>query len=152
MITPLTHIDHIEQDLPPKRVLIVEDDAVHRRLVSSSLAGYELDYASDGDMASAQLKKEKYDVVILNLDIPHVANEKWSNEEGFLVLNDRQQWKGTPEVVVTAGALTDRYAQRLREQGIIHILEKPYSLRELRQMVDGLCGNAPGRSGRVQLS
>mgnify|MGYP001195933406 FL=1 len=68
-----------------KKVLIIEDDKFLRELLGKKLtsAGYEVVLAVDGEEGLEKLKKEKPDVVLLDLMLPGI--------NGFEVLENRQK-------------------------------------------------------------
>ena len=58
---------------PPLRVLVVDDDPAMLRLVRRCLAGEGLavEVAAGGDEAIVSLERERFDAVILDLQMPH---------------------------------------------------------------------------------
>jgi DNA-binding NtrC family response regulator len=60
--------------LPPKRILVVDDDASINRLVTTVLRRehYQVDTASGGLEAIAKIELTQYDVVVLDLMMPDV--------------------------------------------------------------------------------
>src|ERR1700678_4217948 len=79
------------------RVLIVEDDASLRRLIARGLQeeGHIADALSDGRDCVEFLSATPYDVVILDLNLPH--------RDGLLVLREvRDRGIRTPVLLLTA--------------------------------------------------
>ena len=58
-----------------KRILIVDDNRFARRMLRSLLfsAGFDVDTATDGDAARDILTEKRFDLVIIDIDVP-VAN------------------------------------------------------------------------------
>ncbi len=58
----------------PHRLLIIEDDRdLARNLVDYlGLRGYVVDYAPDGFSAENLLKRENYDLIVLDLNLPGI--------------------------------------------------------------------------------
>ena len=63
-----------------KKILVVEDDKFLRELISQKLLqeGYDIEGAADGEKGLEAIKKEKPDLVLLDLSLPGV--------DGFEVL------------------------------------------------------------------
>ncbi len=59
-----------------RRILIVEDSPDDIEYYQSFLGDYELKIATDGDKAIKILRKEKFDLVILDLDMPRVRGDE----------------------------------------------------------------------------
>ena len=62
------------------RILVVDDEEPLRTILSSELvnAGYDVETASDGDEAIAEVQNKKFDLVLLDIRMPRV--------DGFEVL------------------------------------------------------------------
>ena len=85
-----------------KTILIIEDDISIARLIKTyvSFAGYEAAIAPDGELALVMLGEEKYNLVILDLMLPHV--------DGEMVLETIKKLR-LPVIVVSAkSSLVDR--------------------------------------------
>ncbi len=81
-----------------KKILLVEDDVLLSQMLGQKIVAEKatLEHASDGQMAIDMLKKNKYDVVLLDLLLPKV--------DGFGVLqtiNDDPNLKGIPVIVLS---------------------------------------------------
>jgi CheY-like chemotaxis protein len=114
---------------PQKRVLVVDDDATVRELLSSVLERESLtvDLAADGQEALALLSENTYSVVLLDLLMPKV--------DGFTVL-DRLAGGGKPLPVVLVVTGADRGAlAQLDAQRIHGIVRKPFDSEELASLV-----------------
>lgn len=126
-----------------KRILIVEDDPVHRRLMENALQQrYELDFAPDSQSALAHLvegRPSAYDLVVVDLRIPARMGEQATTEEGCKILRTLQK-NGvlSPIVLVVSGNMIDRTRRQVEDLGVQKIFEKPFSLREFREFVDSL--------------
>jgi CheY-like chemotaxis protein len=113
-----------------KRVLVVDDDPVIRRLLVWTLERHSLtvDQASDGLEALAQIKQHQYSVILLDLLMPML--------DGFGVLKtlDGPSAVSPPVVLVITGA--DRRAvDHLDPQRIHGIVRKPFDPEELASLV-----------------
>lgn len=127
------------------RVLVIEDDAPLRRVITRFLgaAGYEVPEAADGRAGLTLVRELLPDLVLLDLMLPEL--------DGWSVL---QRLKGDaatasiPVVVLTASvgaALTER-ALRL---GAIRYLVKPLDTRILVQTVQDVLNRGAGEGNKA---
>jgi two-component system OmpR family response regulator len=106
------------------RLLLVDDDADLRSLLSGFFQrhGYTVTVAEDGQGMFAALDKQKTDLVILDVMLPH--------EDGFSLCRRLRSTSNTPVIMLTAMAdHTDRVVGL--ELGADDYLTKPFDQREL---------------------
>lgn len=107
-------------------VLVVEDDPAIRRLVTMVLkrCGYRVDAAADGLEAVLKLGIAEFDVIILDLMMPHI--------DGFTFLNTFAE--NDPErlrkVIVTSAASPAVIRDRLDREPFA-VLPKPFDIDDL---------------------
>jgi DNA-binding response OmpR family regulator len=114
------------------RILIAEDHASLGRSMAEGLReeGYQVDLATDGTEAEAQLKTNQYQAVILDLILP--------GKEGLALLKEmRQRGDQTPVMCVTARDALDDRVQGL-DLGADDYLIKPFAWDELLARVRAL--------------
>ena len=107
------------------RILIVDDEANHRRALSISLGmeGYEVLQAADGQHALELLRHEEVDVVVADLMMPRVDG---------LELARRLRFSNPSTKVILMSAYHLSRAQLDRAQvGDIKFLPKPYEFDRL---------------------
>lgn len=117
----------------PMRVLVVEDDrvladAVARGLRQSALA---VDVAYDGDQARERIGVTRYDVVVLDRDLPEVSGDDVCRE-----IVDR--WSGDVRVLMMTGAADVRSRVTGLNLGADDYLPKPFAFPELVARVQAL--------------
>jgi len=78
----------------PKKILVVEDDRFLRKLLIDRLLeeGYSVDGAIDGEEGLEKLKKEKCDLILLDLILPGI--------DGFEVLSVLKRDENLAEIPV----------------------------------------------------
>jgi CheY-like chemotaxis protein len=111
-----------------KRVLVVDDDAPIRELLTSVLGRRDLivDQAADGAEALDLLRQNTYSVVLLDLLMPNI--------DGFGVLDEIGSAISTPVVLVITGA--DRsMLKELDPQRIHGVVRKPFDAEDLANLV-----------------
>jgi CheY-like chemotaxis protein len=102
------------------RVLIVDDepDILLLLRLNLELAGYETGMAADGDEALLRLRRERFDVVLLDLQMPVL--------DGWGVLTAlREDPAAPPVVVLTAFANADGFRDRAFGLGAVGFVSKP---------------------------
>lgn len=121
-----------------RQVLIVEDDQATRTLLETILrrSGLASVPASDGGRAIALLKERSFDLIILDLMMPHVG--------GFDVLDYVAGLEQKPPVIVCTAA-GPAMTKKLPQDLVSAVLRKPFDIVELMESVTRLAGAAPAR-------
>jgi two-component system response regulator AtoC len=111
------------------RILIVDDEANHRRALSISLRmeGYEVIEASDGHHALEVLQRETADVVVADLMMPRVDGLELSRRLRFAHPRARV-------ILMSAYHLTRAQLERA-QAGDIRFLPKPYPFEQLLDLL-----------------
>ena len=122
-----------------KRVLVLEDDPVYRRLLEYEFVGqsYSVVSATEADSAIEKLSAEgtSFDLGIFDMKIPPRAGEPLNRTEGFRVL----EWarKQFPEMVLIAitSINVDDIAERMTDLKV-KVFHRPISVSEIHKFVD----------------
>jgi PAS domain S-box-containing protein len=135
----------VEADEPPAnqepvgrlRILVAEDNAVNQRLALLMLQklGYQGDVVSNGADALEALEGTRYDVVLMDVQMPEVdgleatrrIHERWGSERPHIV-------------AVTAGAMSEE-RDRCLAAGMDDYLSKPMRIEELSAALAPLGGD-----------
>ena len=129
----------------PLKVLVVEDHPVNRQLALLLLKrwGHVADIAEDGVQALERLRNGRYDVVLMDLQMPVMggieATRIWRKEES-----------GTrvPIIAMTASAMaSDREA--CLAAGMDNYISKPLNQNVLREMLDQVGAQASDRAAGI---
>src|SRR5262250_2749253 len=115
--------------MPDARMLIIDDDRAVRALVGDLLAGlgYAADEGEDAATGLALLARQRYDLVITDLEMPHMSG--WEVVEVV-----RHRALGTGALIISGFATQDDVG-RAQRMGI-QVLHKPFSLADLRRATD----------------
>lgn len=113
------------------RILLVEDNALNRRLVRDLLVyrGHEVIEATNGSEARERLKDEP-DLVLMDLQLPGESGEQILRE-----IRSRDEHRGLPVIVVTASAMQGE-KERLLAAGFDAYLSKPIDTRTFGTVVE----------------
>jgi len=125
------------------RILIVEDErALCDTLVKSlKQKGYEVDACYDGDSALDWLLTEKYDLLLLDLNLP--------GRDGMDLLKTlREQDRETRVLILSARSRISDKVEGL-DCGANDYLVKPYELDELSARVRALLRRSAGRADPI---
>src|SRR5579871_1444802 len=114
----------------PKRILIVDDNVAVVRALTMKLksAGYEVLQALDGSEAVSAARKEKPDLILLDISFPpdvgHGGGVPW---DGFLIiewLHRMDEAKATPVIVISGGDPA-KFQERSMNAGAVAYFRKP---------------------------
>jgi excisionase family DNA binding protein len=102
------------------RILVVDDEAAIRELLSKTLAlaEYEVDLAPDGAAAIERLRLIPYDLLITDLKMPGV--------DGLTVVREARRLKADIPVVIITGFSTEASAIEAVNLGVSGYLTKPF--------------------------
>lgn len=115
---------------PRKKILVVDDNAIILKTLSFKLKakGYDVVTALDGAGAVSTARKEKPDLILLDISFPpdvmHGGGVQW---DGFLIMNwlrRIEELKHTPIIVITGGDPV-QYEKRALEAGAVAFFRKP---------------------------
>jgi two-component system cell cycle response regulator DivK len=114
-----------------KTVLYVEDNEFNRKIVRHLLSrtSYRLLEAGDGEAGVTSAREAVPDLIIMDIQLP-----KLSGLEATRQLHADPVTASIPVIVITSFALAGD-EDKAREAGAAAYLAKPYSPRELLQMI-----------------
>jgi CheY-like chemotaxis protein len=117
-------------DPPPvagsKKILIVDDDAVILRTTSFKLRsqGYAVVTAIDGASAIQAVRREKPNLILLDLSFPPDNTVAWDGFGIITWLRRLEKTRNVPVVIITSSDPA-RYKQRLMDAGALAFISKP---------------------------
>jgi len=112
-----------------KRILVIDDEAFVARLIGQVLQAanveHILEYCSDGGLGRAMADQGHYDLITLDLGMPHM-----DGVEALQELKRNPKSAHIPVVVVT-GKRNPYLHERVMELGAVAVVTKPFDTREL---------------------
>ncbi len=111
------------------RILIVEDDNEINKLLADFLqkSGYETESAEDGGKASLLLRKQNFDLVLMDLMLPYKSGEH--------LIKEFREYSQIPVIVLSAKSMMETRLEVLRLGADDYIL-KPFDLNEVQVRIE----------------
>src|ERR1700730_13912231 len=124
--------------LTPRRglnVLLVEDNVVNRRLVTTILtkAGHDVVTAHDGRAAIEAYTRAPFDIILMDLQMPIMSG--YEATAGIRRIEAGQ--RRVPIIALTANAMTETHDQCLRS-GMDGYVTKPINRGDLLKIIEDL--------------
>jgi CheY-like chemotaxis protein len=120
----------------PQRVLIVDDSStvrsVVRKVLQASRCKLEAEEAADGSAAIDLAKKQRFDIVFLDCQMPGI--------DGFATLDALRAAHPDMKVVMMTGTRDPRIAERARKEGAKDFLFKPFFAKDIDVALNRLFG------------
>ena len=112
------------------KILITDDDRNLRKVLMHELAeqGLEVHEAENGLKTMKLLKKDEYDVLLLDLNMPDIG--------GMDVLKELKDEEITTEVVILTAHATVASAVNAMKMGAYDYLTKPFEVEELLAVIE----------------
>ena len=122
----------------PHKILVVDDDKVHVKLVKSGLvsAGYSVIVAFDGEEGFEKVKSENPDLIVLDIGMPKMNGYEFMTE-----LKSLQGFETTPTIVLT---VNETLEDVLKLEGIKAYSIKPVKILALIDKIQECIGLNPG--------
>lgn len=125
-------MDNFLEKIPS--VLLVEDDELNIRMVSSFLKGlYNIDTAKSGEEAISKSLDKQFDIILMDIGL----KKEMSGIEVTNKLRKMSNYQSTPIVALTAYALSGD-KERILNAGCSHYLSKPYTKLQLLNLLGTL--------------
>src|SRR3954447_13022837 len=107
------------------RVLVVDDEASIRDLLSKTLAlaEYDVDVAPDGRTALEQMRMYSYDLLIADLKMPGM--------DGLTVIREAKRYKADLPVIIITGFSTESSAIEAVNLDVAGYLTKPFRVPQV---------------------
>jgi DNA-binding response OmpR family regulator len=119
-----------------QKILVVDDDLVIVKAMSMKLksAGYEVISAADGSGAISAARKEKPDLILLDVNFPTDVGISWDGFQVIAWMQRVDEAKGTPVIVISGGEAV-KFKARALQAGAIAYLQKPIDNDELLALI-----------------
>ena len=124
-----------------KRALIIDDNEDILNLTGITLMdrGYNVYTASDGFGGSEQMKKRRYDVVLVDYHMPRLNGLQF-------IETCRMRWPETPLILMSGDDYVTDHSDLIK--GIFGCIAKPFEPPRLIELVNQACHDLPQRDRR----
>ena len=146
------HPEPLEAPPQAPRILIADDNIVILKALSIKLkgGGYEVRTAMDGSTAISCVRRERPDLIILDIDFPpDVAHGGGISWDGFVILDwlrRLDEARQTPIIFIT-GHQDAKFRERALSMGAVAFFQKPIDQEELLRIVQETVGDPPAQTG-----
>jgi CheY-like chemotaxis protein len=131
-----------------KKILVIDDNKVVLTATSLLLKakGYDVQLAESGAEALTILRKEKPDLILLDLDFPPDAGNIGGNlRDGFLILDWARRMCNAENipVIIVSSLDPEQYKSRAQAAGIPTFFRKPVDRQQLIDAIHAKLGDGP---------
>ena len=111
------------------KILICDDSAFTRKMIKETLNvdGHTFLDVGDGEQLLEIMKKETFDLVLLDLRMP--------KKDGFEVLEDLKLRKNTTPIIIISSEKEEEVKDRLLSLGIAAFVSKPFEKNTLLEKI-----------------
>lgn len=122
-----------------KKILVAEDSSVIQNLTKRilSIQNYEIDSVKNGADVLKKLEGEKFDLVLLDLNMPVMDGEECAKQ---IRSNPDPEIKDIPIIAITGNA-KNYSLEKFHEIGFNEVLPKPLNYDSMVDMVNGYLKN-----------
>jgi CheY-like chemotaxis protein len=133
------------------KILIADDSVVVLKALSIKLksVGYEIRTAMDGSTAISCVRRDKPDLIILDINFPADGTRgggiMW---DGFLILDWLRridEVRDTPIIFITSGE-PSKFRERALAAGAVAFFQKPVDQEEMLSVIRAVVGDPPESS------
>lgn len=113
-----------------QRILVVDDELSVREILAEGLEafGFETEMAADADEAMAILEKERFHLLLTDIDMP--------GRTGIDLMGDAKKLFPDLDVIMVTGVVDAKTAIQAIREGAADYLTKPFNLEEVQIVVD----------------
>jgi CheY-like chemotaxis protein len=120
-----------------KKILVVDDNEIVLKMTSLKLqsAGYQVFTALDGSEGVAAVRREKPDLVLLDITFPpDVSGMSW---DGFRIMDWLHRVDETKKIpiIVISGVVEEKNRQRAAASGAVAFFPKPVNFDEMIKVI-----------------
>jgi CheY-like chemotaxis protein len=132
----------MSSDADKKKILVIDDNEIILKTTSMKLqsAGYQVFTALDGAEGVALVRKEKPDLVLLDITFPpDVSGVSW---DGFRIMDWLHRVDETKKIpiIVISGVVEEKNKQRATSSGAVAFFPKPVNFDEMIKVIRATLG------------
>jgi CheY-like chemotaxis protein len=134
-----TKVIEVGKDIPRKSILIVDDNAINRKVAEMTIArlGHDTACAINGHEAYQSYLDNSYDLILMDVHMPEL-----DGLETTALIRKYEKDRNTlpiPIIAMTAAAMKgDR--ERFLEAGMTEYISKPFKIEDIKKVLFSLFG------------
>jgi CheY-like chemotaxis protein len=130
-----------------KKILVIDDNEIILKTTSMKLqsAGYEVFTALDGAEGVAAVRREKPDLVLLDITFPpDVSGVSW---DGFRIMDWLHRVDETKKIpiIIISGVVEEKNKQRATGAGAVAFFPKPVNFDEMIKVIRATLSSETGQ-------
>ncbi len=116
-------------------ILVVDDDMQYKKLIKANVKGWGhgVKTSDTGKEALRIARQKKFDLVLLDIFLPDCEGHE-------LIPQFKEMWPDIGIVTMT-GYNTRELEWKVRQQGILYYLLKPFTMKPLKELLDHIAKN-----------
>lgn len=131
-----------------KKILVIDDNEIILKTTSMKLqsAGYQVFTALDGSEGVAAVRREKPDLVLLDITFPpDVSGVSW---DGFRIMDwlHRVDESNKIPIIIISGVVEEKNKQRAAASGAVAFFPKPVNYDEMLKVIRATLGTEANKS------
>jgi CheY-like chemotaxis protein len=138
-------------DLSTRKILVVDDDPVILKtlFLAFKARGHEVYGAVDGPEAFSIARREKLDLIVLDMFFPPDAAQSGNTWNAFLIIDwfRRIGVAATIPIIIISGAEPAELKDRCLAAGAVAFFSKPLDMPRLLDAVQEIFGRKTGQAG-----
>jgi len=133
-----------------QKILIVDDNPVIIKTLSMKIAaaGYQVISAKDGSEAIAATRKEKPNLIVLDVSFPEEVGVAWDGFKIIAWLQRMDEANGIPIIVISGGDAA-KYKDRSLQAGAIAFFQKPIDNEKLLELIKKTFSEGPKKPAQA---
>ncbi|WNY27958.1 Polar-differentiation response regulator DivK [Methanimicrococcus stummii] len=118
-----------------KHILLIEDNIMNSELIIDILEieNYSVSAAADGKSALDILKKESFDLILTDINLPKMDGLE-------LVRRIREETDQKAKVIAMSSDVETKDGKQFTEVGFDGFIQKPFKIKEFRDYIKSLLG------------
>ena len=122
-------VEERDNDSLRKRILVIDDETAIGQLIAEALSreGLIVAVAAQGRQGIEMFRRKPFDIVITDLNL--------NDMDGFSLASVIKDASPRTIVGIITGLVVDQIASKLDTSEVDFLLQKPFSLRELRDVI-----------------
>ena len=131
--------EHQRQSAAGKRILVVEDNHMNRKYISTLLQKWKIDYqmAHNGLEAVEMARLQVFNLILMDIQMPEMDGY----EASITIRNSANPNRDTPIIALTASAMISQKDMAFRA-GMVDYISKPFKPSQLYDKIQEYCCNS----------